>query len=786
MNARPGSSRPHTFSRWLTQLVLRRRAAILLLYVTITAWACLSATRLKFEESLDGWFLQNTEELEIYQRFRRQFGSDEFVVVGLYPDEVFAEEFLAQLREFTHRAESLPLTKRVLSLTNAKVLQRQRKQLQLVPFVEGSDSHWPSTPAELEKLRLRATQAPTTVGRLLDRAGTATAVMVELSPEATRVAEESQVVAQLRQLCQTTFAPSVTCRLAGTPVLDDAILRFSRRDLVVLAPMAVVACALTCFLLFRSLWATLAATLVPLIAAIWVLGFMGYFQMPISFLTSALLMVIMVSGITDAIHLLTCYLANLHVGRSRATALRQTLSQLWSPCALTTATTAAGFLSLVTCDIVPVRQFGLLAAIGAVSALATSLLLMPSVMLFSARAARRSETLPVQRLTAWISRLSTPNRKQRGIALAVALMVAGPCLVAVPSLQVAASPLSLFRPDQAVRQDAEQIDRSFGGFATLEFQFTSSESVLHWEQLQKIGKFTRWLTEQKIASDTLSFLDLLTESNRVLPYQRNRQGRPRGMWNTLREAQRLEPALYSRLLQEDDTVARISARVPLTASHVNASYIEWIDQHLAENFADSSLTAISTGYVKLFSNLRSNLVDSQIHSLCLAAVSITLVLGLALRSWSMALLSLVLNFVPVVCGFGIMAACDIPLDPGTIMIATVAMGIVVDDTCHLLCAMRDHRQLGRGLKESLRLTVRTTGPAICVTSFVLVLGFSTLMLGSFAPSNYFGFVMVFIVTTALLVDLVLVPTVILSLRPALRRLTARESFARPQLDRLAS
>lgn len=207
--------------------------------------------------------------------------------------------------------------------------------------------------------------------------------------------------------------------------------------------------------------------------------------------------------------------------------------------------------------------------------------------------------------------------------------------------------------------------------------------------------------------------------------------------------------------------------MPLSNSRLQTANIAAISNHLEENFKDSQISVTCTGYLKLFSELRSTLVSGQIESFSIAAVAILVVLSVALRSALLAMLSNALNFIPIVCGFGVMSLADIPIDPGTIMIASVAMGIAVDDTCHLLWGVRRRMRQESPLPEALKLSVKATGPAICINSLVLVVGFSTLLLGSFAPSHYFGFVMLWILLAALLVDLLIVPAVLLSAKPRL-------------------
>jgi predicted RND superfamily exporter protein len=149
----------------------------------------------------------------------------------------------------------------------------------------------------------------------------------------------------------------------------------------------------------------------------------------------------------------------------------------------------------------------------------------------------------------------------------------------------------------------------------------------------------------------------------------------------------------------------------------------------------------------------------------LAFVTITLLLLVLFRSWKLALFSMIPNVGPILLGLALMAALEIPLDPGTVMIATIALGLVVDDTCHFLVRLRREVRDRKPLDDAIAETMRRTGRPITLTSFILAAGFAIIMLGSFTTTVSFGLVSAFVLLTALVADLVVLPAALLVFRP---------------------
>ena len=490
--------------------------------------------------------------------------------------------------------------------------------------------------------------------------------MVLLAPAAVDVDKEIELAGEVRDLVEEEFGDSVDFGLAGTPAINDAVFRAARRDFIRVTPIAAVVVTVLSFVLLRNLIATLVPLVIVSVTSVWVLGVMGLLEWRMTFLTSALVLVIMVVGVADSVHILTAWQTERRRGRSSREAVRRSLYTLLPPCFFTTLTTMAGFLAMATCDMAPVRQFGILSALGAGFALLLSIFLTPLILLQFAGAA--SASLPNRgetRTDAFLHWLGKPSWRSSVVVLAAAFVLLVVTAALVPTMRVSANPLTFFRSQAPVRRDMEKIDAIFGGSAALEAVIHTSEmGLINWKYLEKLHKFQKWHEQFPAVSHTVSLIDLIEEIDRVRPFRRNREGAPRGLYLVLKQIERREPELLNRLVLDEFSLGRISIRVRLSEADSLAKQAEAAEEYMREHFSSPEISVQYTGHVKLYDDMRKYLVEAQVRSLSLAAVVITLLMCVLLRSLKLGLFSMIPNVIPIFCGFALMAALDIRLDPG--------------------------------------------------------------------------------------------------------------------------
>ncbi|MDY7038717.1 MAG: MMPL family transporter, partial [Thermodesulfobacteriota bacterium] len=206
--------------------------------------------------------------------------------------------------------------------------------------------------------------------------------------------------------------------------------------------------------------------------------------------------------------------------------------------------------------------------------------------------------------------------------------------------------------------------------------------------------------------------------------------------------------------------ARISIRISEHRSSEQAWLIDEI-KRFVDNIDDPGLEIRVTGRVLKNVNVIDALVKGQVYSLSLAAITIIIIIFLALRSISIGMLSIIPNLFPIILNFGIMGFMGIPLDTGTALIAAVAIGIAVDDTIHFLSEYRAKRGQGLSIPMALKTVIFIKGRAFFSSSLILSIGFGVVILSSFVPTMHFGMLIAIVMITALIGDIVFLPAIIM-------------------------
>jgi predicted RND superfamily exporter protein len=166
------------------------------------------------------------------------------------------------------------------------------------------------------------------------------------------------------------------------------------------------------------------------------------------------------------------------------------------------------------------------------------------------------------------------------------------------------------------------------------------------------------------------------------------------------------------------------------------------------------------GYLPLYGRSIDYLVRDQVTSFSLAFVSVFLVVILILRSWRLTLAAIAPNLLPVGLILGVMGWSGIRLDMATVTIAAAVLGVIVDDTIHVLYRFRSALRSGLDIEDALRDVARTSGLAVVSTSLILCVGFGVLAACGVRSVSSVGSLIGLGVVSALLTDLILLPAII--------------------------
>ena len=732
----------------LIRLLLGGRWVILVLLIAVTLISAVSVSRISFDNSIEEWFLDEDPSLAVYDHFTETFNADQIVIVGLFAEDVFDTDVLAAIDHISVAAEQLRFAERVQSITHTPLVER----------INGYD---------VPDFRQQILASPLQRDLLLSPDNKATAIVVHYAREGNTFGEKHEFVTALREIVSAaTVGADIDVAISGAPVLGEAGQTRNNADLRILIPAMIAVIVIIAFGLFQSAVMTLLPLGVSGVAVVFAYGLMAAVGWHMTMISVILIPLILAVGVAHSIHIINRYRLNLENGLDNEAAVIGSIRRLIRPCFFTSITTVIGLLSLLVSKLQPVQEFAVTAAAGVFAAFVISMTFLPVMLLLRRRKLHYRPTIAgsiVDSLLALVYRAASAH--PRKIVLLCLLVGVGFTWLAT-RVETGLDPMSWIRHDDPIRVDTQRIDSAFGGALSLEFLLTSPDGQLDEPAiLRRMEAFQDWLVANSKVARATSLADLVKEAARIA-----RDAGESGF--DLPKTRFLTTELLGKLRSDeqlgpwatpDYREARIAARVPLSSAQEIIEEIPAIEQRINEIFDGSGVTVTLTGQAVLASKMQTHMLDSQLHSFGVALAVVSLVMILLMKSAAIGLLAMIPNLLPIAIGLGSMTLLDIPLSPATVMIAAVALGIVVDDTVHLMTAFeRSVRSTGK-VRAAIKSTLLEVGQPVMVTSVLLVAGFATLILGSFLPTRQVGGLVALIVAAALITDLVFLPAILRAL-----------------------
>jgi predicted RND superfamily exporter protein len=743
-------------------LTTRARAPVLVLIALITAPLGFVAARVPVDVANESMKTQTREQLETYDAFRRIFGSDEDLVLAVTHERLLAPPGVRLLEEIGRRIEAIDGVRRVYSLANAVELipgPDGAEERELLPRpMEGSDFE--------ERARAAVERNPELTGFLVssDRRTAAVLIEIELRPgdDTYRARIMESVRALMRELAGERAGTQL--HLTGIDAQKYEVTRLLARDQLVLLPAAVVVLACMLALSFRQVAGVVLPLAVTGISVLWTLGLYGLSGQALNPITSLLPPVLMILAVSTSIHLYEHW--RRHRAELGAAAIGATVRELRFPCAFTSLTTAMGMLSLTLSDTPAVRIFGLFTAIGVMISLLMSFVLVPIGLSLlpgseAERAARGSEGAP--RLNALLARAAALSTRHPVAIIVAAFAITALAIAGIPRIQNNTDLVGFLKPGSVLRQDSLFIDENLSGIDTLELMVSREDggALSSAETVRRLEVFRSALLAHEEVASVQSVLDLLSAIHRA---ESDGQGWsiPQDDEDILYSFDLLEAAgdadLIRRAIDPDFENARLRVQIHSIGSAAAAGLEDRIILE-ARDILGADYAIEATGAFHQMARDSNRIVRNQVESFSLALCLVVLTIGVIFRSTRVLVLSAFPNVVPLIWTAGLMAYLGIDLSTGTTMIASVVIGISVDDTIHYLTRYRREceRSPGRACSANVVATTTGIGRALVISSLVLVVGFWVGALGSFLPTIYFSLLTGITMISALLCDLLVLP-----------------------------
>lgn len=746
----------------LTSLALRFPRATLALLVLSAALAGFGVTRLRSANFFEGHLPADDRELGEFRRLIDEFGGDQFVVLGLgcgVPracTEVFSPEMLGAVRAVSERALAAPGVVEVRSLASAGVLMGDAGTLRLEKLGDERD------PAEVARFRASVVRDPILLGTLVSRDLRTTALVVRFDPSMNDDERNGVVLRMREELGAVALERGFELQSTGYVMRVAAADAYVRSDLGRLTPAMVALLALLLVWVFWDAMSVLLALATVAIPTVWAFGLMCWIGRPITPIVSMMPILILVVGITDAVH----FLVRVHDLRATAPSLREVVvrvaREVGAPTTVTAVAAALGFLSFVAARIPNLRDFGVFAAVGILGAWLTTFTLIPAALVCFGMRPRPRASAAFALADRILEGLRGFARRRAWVVLGVAAAGLGISLLGlvrlVPdndTLKLLGEGDPLVRAERFLRERLRPLD-------TLEVLYEAPEgrAVTDPELLSRLASAEKILEERMGARPVLSLLPVLRVAHRELvdgSLSVPAEGAQASQLLLLAEAADAEGV--ASVVTPDRRLARLSAGYPWGGSDAVREDLRVLRERLGALLSDGGAWSL-TGSIVLSAHVADLILEGQIASFSTAFLTIFAILFLFLRSLPLGVLGMIPNVYPVVVILGYMGWTGINLDVGTAMIASILLGVSVDDTVYFLLHYQRARRGGATVRDAIAYTFSISGKPAIFCASIIALGFFVLGFSSFQSLAIFGLLSGVAVLLAGATELFLMPALL--------------------------
>ena len=740
----------------MTDCLFRRprlSVAVLLLLLILPAASLIG---LKFNNAPAVYLPPSAPAVRFDQALRRQFPQDQILVVLFRASDIYSKDFLTRFDGLARKLQRNPLIERALTVTTADHVEPTPDGFAVEPLISPADADRESS----EALRLRVIHDRFVPGLLAAKDGSALALVVrprDSNDSLSRLQLEETVRASIRSAGLEADVRAV----AGPLALDVAELRAMLHDNMTFIPATMIVGMLLLWVLFRRAVALGSALLVIGATVSGSLGLLVVMGRPYTLVSSILPPLLSALAVAMLVHLFNAVRLAASRGLHGEARVRKALSEVWKPSLFTALTTAAGLLSLTLSPIRPVATLGFAAACGVVWLSVLCLVLLPPII---ARWGDGEWPVPrtavlLARFTQAIGRVAV---RRAGWVVGVTVLILVICIPFVARVRVETDLYRFFGPNHPLTVATHRVEQALSGVTALEVVFDAPrrDGLKKPDRLRAISRIEHWVKGQPEVNYAFSLPDQIEEMNFAF-----HGGNP--AYRRIPRSERLI-AQYLFVYDGSDLYDVVDhdfrrTRLILNATVHGADEINRLMMRLRHHLRSSDMAGMTwhiAGIGRLFADQVALLVQGQVRSLIAVTLLVFGLMALLWRSMRAAALCMVPNLAPIALIFALMGLLGIWLDMATAMIASIALGIAVDDTIHLYHGYSRRRAAGASPVSALGRTLHHNGRAVTATTTILCAQFLILALSEFRPTQAFGVLSAAGLLAALFFDLMFLPAML--------------------------
>ena len=739
------------------------RIPLFILAVILTCLLGSGIFRTTFNSSLSALLTQSDPYLNELEEMDRTFPSNGEIRFAFVADKgatVFDSKVLLAISDLKERFTAIPKIQGINTILDFTSPETQRRL-----FSKAIDDLSDSEIAEISEVAKNERFLTT---NLLSPDGRLTFAIIEVNTRDSSNAERLQIADSILKLKEelSSLHPEVNLFANSDVILEKASQQDMVDDLTQLMPLVILLCvAIICYC-FKSL--AIGACILTHVAftIICTVGILGFFGLSFNNISVIAPLVVVIISVANSVHIISIFKQGLYRGKEDVEAMIYSMRHNLRPVSLAAITTAIGFTSLSMSSSPAIQDFGRIVSVGIAFAYLLTILMLPYMLVRVSNISSVSKETSVTFFQPQLRDLIEFTAQNDKVIFFVCSTLAVLTFCLLPLNETDFNRLDFIASDSDIREyyDVvnESMDRGLGLNYAIETQIENG--AIDPAFLREADEFTNWLSEQDEIESVISIVEVIKTINRILNDNDEQQyiipEESQTNFNYLNAYRTVEDNFLplNRFIDEDYSAITLIINAREMTNQQMIDLDERITQEYPKAFSSASL--IHGSGVLLFARMDELVTIELLQGYSISLLLITICLTLGFSSLHFGLLSVIPNLLPATMVFGFWAFFVGQIDPFVMMLFSISIGLVVDDTVHILSHYLESRRAGASKAEAIGSSISTAGPALTITTMVLALGTTVLI---FANTLYFqqsAKLLVPIVVLALVLDLLYLPTIL--------------------------
>lgn len=739
----------------IIELIIKFRIAIIVILGILMGFSGYQTLqKLRVDNSLSIWFLEDDPSYKAYIDFQENFGSDEIFIVMLPAENAIGGSEIAGLNLLHKKIETLPYVNTTFSLAKAKYPIYANSKINFDDLYNEKRSQ--------KGLKNLFSKLPNITGQLVTKDYKHQFFYIQLNSTPTIEKKRQDIAGEIRTILDKQYA---NYYLTGPPVLNEAYSKGIYKESLTFGILTVL--VMTVLLLFllpskRYLVISLLSVVVPVSLLFGLITSLGFALNMISMLIPTILMVYSVS---DAVHIINIYHKECFVNKSlsKVELLVLAIRKSFTPCFYTTLTTFVGYFALFLSPLPAFKNMGVFTCIGLV--MTFILVYVITIIGFSFMHLNFEQEKPVLSIKKfsqlasinWLNSFTSQYKNAIIISFSVVLLFG---MYSIFQVKIDTNSRNLLAEGKA-KEDLRKVEVELGGSNRLQLNIstTNGEKIISKEAIKQLEHFQNKLEKNPLISSPVSVVNIKSFLEKRTPVLFQSNVSEERLKNTLAKVDTNDNSFF-KLFSKDLTTAGFT----LTLLEMKTSELEQVLEDVKSDFESSFDTKDYNlkinGFAVVFAQLNNFILETQFKSFFAAFFVAFLCLWIFIKSLKTTLLVLIPNLLPLTVLAIFMSILDIPLDVTTAMITPIMLGIAMDDTIHLVYKYRRSKTVKGSPELRMNNAMRYTGSALFSTTIALVGGFLIIASSAVPSVRDFGLLCAVTVAIALITDVFYLPALL--------------------------